>query len=368
TMLSVVCNYGSTSYFRNSMNFKTAFLGILLLLSISLHGQEPIANKYISEERFIPINGIDQWLTIKGDTSKPVILFLHGGPGSPLSPYADNIYSGWEKDFTLVQWDQRGAGKTYGRTAPEELSPEYLQTNPLTVEQMTADGIALAEYLVKHLGKQKMILFGTSWGSIIGVNMAVQRPDLFHAYFGHSQVVNPSEGLIDAYEKVLQMAQSAGDTISTNVLNTIGPPPYDMAKNAGQLLRIIKKYERAYATAAPEQWFTLSAGYDSEKDEQHRSDGDDYSFVNYVGDKRLDIKSMAAGIDLLENQWNFKIPVYLIQGEEDILTPKENTREYFDKITAPKKEFILLTKTAHGFNQAVIEMQYKIMKGLPIID
>src|SRR5664279_1943582 len=64
----------------------------------------------IMEERFIRINGIEQWVTIKGDRTKPVILFLHGGPGSPLSPYADAIYSKWEKDFILVQWDQRGAG------------------------------------------------------------------------------------------------------------------------------------------------------------------------------------------------------------------------------------------------------------------
>ncbi|MEJ7673748.1 MAG: hypothetical protein WKF59_13885 [Chitinophagaceae bacterium] len=72
-------------------------------------------------------------------------MFLHGGPGSPLSPYTDSIYGEWERDFILVQWDQRGTGKTFGRNAPAELGPDYLQTNPLTVEQITTDGIDLVE-------------------------------------------------------------------------------------------------------------------------------------------------------------------------------------------------------------------------------
>ena len=113
----------------------------------------------------------------------------------------------------------------------------------------------------------------------------------------------------------------------------------------------------------------LSPEYDNEKDSQHRFDGDDYSFVNYMGYKRFGIKPMNT-INLLKDGLDFKIPVYLIQGEEDILTPKEITKEYFDKIRAPKKEFILLSKTAHGFNQSVVEMQYKIMKQylLPLIN
>lgn len=84
---------------------------------------------------------------LKGDSTKPVLLFVHGGPGSPMSPYADAIYAHWEKDFLLVQWDQRGIGRTYGYNAPGELTPEHLRSNPLTIEQMTSDGIELSRYL-----------------------------------------------------------------------------------------------------------------------------------------------------------------------------------------------------------------------------
>jgi pimeloyl-ACP methyl ester carboxylesterase len=81
-----------------------------------------------------------------------------------------------------------------------------------------------------------------------------------------------------------------------------------------------------------------------------------------MGDKKLGIVSMSSTIDLLKDDFVFKIPVYMIQGEEDILTPEVITKEYFKKIIAPKKKYILLRKTEHGFNLSAIEMQYKIMK------
>ena len=146
---------------------------------------DSILKKPVFEEKFILINGVNQWVTIKGESSKSIILFLHGGPGSPISPYSYNLYKEWEKDFIIVQWDQRGTGKTFGLNAPKELTAEYLKLNPLTIEQMASDGIKLSEYLIKHLGKEKIILFGTSWGSALGVKMATKRPDLYYAYVGH---------------------------------------------------------------------------------------------------------------------------------------------------------------------------------------
>src|SRR5687768_17203675 len=295
-----------------------------------------IAQHRIHEQKFILINGIEQWVTIKGESSKPVILFLHGGPGSPMSPYSDSLFKDWEKDFIIVQWDQRGTGKTFGNNAPEELTPEYLKANPLTVEQMTSDGIELSEYLIKHLRKKKIILFGTSWGSVPGVKMATKRPELFYAYIGHSQIVNPSNDLA-LYNKVYQMAEDKNDKDALEILNTIGKPPYDKARNIGKLLRVVKKYERTNSIPAPDSWFIESPDYDNVKDSQNRSDGDDYSFINYAGDKELGVQSMRSTINLLNDNLNFKIPIYFIQGNEDLLTPKEMTKNYFNKIKTPEK-------------------------------
>jgi len=318
----------------------------------------------ISEEKYVLINSIEQWITIKGNSLKPIILFIHGGPGSPISPYVDVLYKDLEKDFMIVQWDQRGTGRTYGHNSPpEELTPEYLKANPLTLEQMTNDGIKVSKYLLKHLGKQKIILTGTSWGSALSVKIATKEPDLFYAYVGHSQIVNPS---IDAefYAKIYKMAEDKNDKESLEILNSIGKPPYSTAKNIGLLFRVLKKYERANSTAAPDNWFVLSPSYDNDIDNKNRADGDDYSFVNYVGDDKLGVKSIIETINLMRDNLDFKIPVYLIQGNEDIMTPKENSKKYFDKIKAPEKEYFLLPNSAHGFNQSVVEAQYKIFKSI----
>jgi pimeloyl-ACP methyl ester carboxylesterase len=75
----------------------------------------------VREDRFVPIGGVEQWVTIHGETcANPVVLFLHGGPGNTLSPYAEAIYGPWARDFTLVQWDQPGAGRTFGRNPPAD--------------------------------------------------------------------------------------------------------------------------------------------------------------------------------------------------------------------------------------------------------
>ena len=343
---------------------------LIILLSIVMSLSITAQTKSINEEKFITIGGIQQWITIKGDdSSKPVILFLHGGPGSVMSPYDNTIYGTWEKDFILVQWDQRGAGKTFGKNAPEHVDENYWIENPLTVEQMTDDGIELSKYLIKQFRKQKIIIIGTSWGSVMGATMALKAPALFYAYVGHSQIVNPAEGLVLSYHKVYAMAQAANDKESIDKLSSLGLPPYDDAKNAGQLFRVIKKYERKNSTPAPGNWWKMAAQYDNATDDKNREDGDDYSFINYMGHKKMGIKSMAATVNFIQHGLYFKIPVYLIQGEKDILTPKDITKPYFDKIKAPAKKFFLLPGAAHGHNQAVIDMQYKIVKTyiLPLI-
>jgi pimeloyl-ACP methyl ester carboxylesterase len=348
---------------KNTFTMRWIFIYLFVLSVVTAKAQstDAVSNR-INEERFIHINGINQWVTIKGDSTMPVILFLHGGPGSPLSPYADAVYGDWEKDFTLVQWDQRGTGKTFGAYAPEELTPAYLQSNPLTLEKMTADGITLTQYLLHYLKKDKLILFGSSWGSVLGVKLVQKHPELFYAYIGHSQVVNPKVTDLSAYQEVFRRAQKSKDDISFNVLRQIGKPPYDTARNAGRFMRIVKKYQQRNTFPPPASWFVLSAAYNNKKDSLHRSDGDDYSFVNYVGDKRLGVTSISSTINFFNDAVAFEVPVYFIQGEEDIQTPPTIIKDYFKRINAPAKKLILLPKTEHGFNQAVVDAHLNIMK------
>jgi len=134
---------------------------------------------------FVSIGGIEQWVTIKGQNrDNPVVLILHGGPGAAFSPFDDSAFGKWRQKFTVVQWDQRGAG-------PNVWEERTVYRIPMKIDRMVKDGIELSEFLIAHLlHKDKIVIFGGSWGSILGVYMARSRPYLFYAYVGTAQIVD----------------------------------------------------------------------------------------------------------------------------------------------------------------------------------
>jgi len=174
----------------------------------------------IDERGFVSIGGIEQWITITAaNRDNPVVLFVHGGPGNALSPFADAMFDGWEKDFTLVQWDQRGAGRTYGRSGPSIEST-------LTFDRIVLDGIEVAEYLTTHLHSKKIVIVGGSWGSLVGMHLAQKRPDLFSAYIGTAQLVGMRENSRASYERVLAYARETKDAVAMDELTQLGPQPW----------------------------------------------------------------------------------------------------------------------------------------------
>jgi len=148
-----------------------------------------LSPKGIDEGSFVKIGGIEQWITIRGqDRDNPVLLFLHGGPGDVTNPWSFALFAPWEKYFTVVQWDERGSGRTLRKSGPA-VAPT------ITVDRMVQDGIELTEYLRKHLGKEKIIIVGHSFGSILGTRMAKARPDIFYGCVGTGQVADGSKNL-----------------------------------------------------------------------------------------------------------------------------------------------------------------------------
>jgi pimeloyl-ACP methyl ester carboxylesterase len=150
----------------------------------------------IVEERFVRFGGIDQWILIRGeDKANPVLLLIHGGPGCSYSIFTPSLHA-WEKYFTIVQWDQRGAGKTFARTRPAA-------SGELSLAQLTRDGIEVAEYLRTRLRKNQIFLLASSFGSTFGLDMARQRPDMFYAYIGTDQNVGMVRGREEDRRQVL---------------------------------------------------------------------------------------------------------------------------------------------------------------------
>ncbi|WP_299160498.1 alpha/beta hydrolase [uncultured Tenacibaculum sp.] len=319
--------------------------------------------KSINESRFITIGGIKQWVTIKGnDKEKPAILFLHGGPGSVMTPYSDSIYDKWKKDFILVNWDQRGAGRTFGENAPKEVNEDYFIENKLTLKKMVEDGIELSEYLTEYLNKKSIILMGASWGSILGIKMIQTNSSLFKGYVGNAQFVGFNKNYIYAYNKVLKLAIDSNDSIAFKKLKSLGKPPYKNTRNLGQMLRIVKKYERMNAIPAPNNWWRMNQEYNNKKDKKDRYNGDDYSFLYFAGHEKMGIRSMVKNLDFYNNSLKFNIPIYFIQGEEDILTSSKLNKIYFEKIKAPDKGYYLIKEAGHNPNELILQKQYEILR------
>lgn len=316
------------------------------------------ANRPVNEAGFVAIGGIEQWVTIRGDScANPVILFLHGGPGNPLSPYAERIYAAWEREFTLVQWDQRGAGRTFGRNPPPA---------ELTIARMTQDGIALTEHLRARLGQRKVILVGGSWGTVLGVHMALARPDLFHAYIGAGQLVSYRDNLATSYRQLLDRARAAGDGATVAAIEALGPPPWTNPRNAGILRRATRAYERRTTTPPPEGWWAPAPAYADASSQADLEAGDDFSYLQFVGTAG---EGMASTIDLPGLGLTFALPVFLVQGAEDLVTDPGVARRYFDSLSAPHKEFRLLAATGHDPNAAMVDAEYDILRTriLPLI-
>jgi pimeloyl-ACP methyl ester carboxylesterase len=133
----------------------------------------------------VRIGGIDQWIEVRGQAvNNPIILFIHGGPGIAFIPLAGAYQGPWENYFTVVQWDQRGAGKTYTS------NDENLQRRTMNVAQMEQDTVAVVNYLRSRFHRQKIFVIGHSWGSILGLWLAHEHPEMIYAYVGTGQVIN----------------------------------------------------------------------------------------------------------------------------------------------------------------------------------
>ena len=306
----------------------------------------------IQNERFVPIGGIEHWITITGaDCGNPVILFIHGGPGNTLSPYAHSLFGDWETQFTLVQWDQRGAGRTYGRNPPPEGAT-------LTVERMAEDGVAVAEYLRTHLGQAKIILVGGSWGSILGIHMIKARPDLFEAYIGFAQVVSYRENQSASYAKAFAAARASGDQDAVAALEGLGAPPWTNPRHSGVLRRLTRRYEARTTDPPPASWWVRSPAYDTPAMRDSYGEGEDFSYLQFVG---LRGDGMFSRVDLPALGHEFQVPVFIVQGAEDLVTVPAVTKRYFDGISAPAKRFVLVPRAGHDPNTPMLEAVYMIL-------
>jgi len=324
-----------------------------LLTPLAAHAQSCGPGTPVDEKGYVRIGGIEQWVRIKGSScTNPIVLIAHGGPGNPTTPWADNVYKAWEKEFTIVQWDQRGAGMTFARNPMKD-------EDPLVLEQLRDDGVEVARYAARRFGKQKVILMGGSWSSVLGIHMAKSNPAMFCGYVSSSQVVNEVLSQRGSYEATLALARAAKDADSIAKLEAIGPPPWTNPRNPGIIRRVMRKYEALSTEPAPKAWWVPSPEYATAKYDADYTAGEDYSWLQFVG---LKGDGMSSKIDLYKLGPKFALPIYMVQGEQDLLTMPAPSRRYFDFIQAPHKEFVLVPRAGHDPNPPMVEAQYRLLK------
>jgi pimeloyl-ACP methyl ester carboxylesterase len=294
----------------------------------------------IEQGYFVPINGTEQWITIRGrDSRNPILLFLHGGPGAAQSGTAP-LFSPWEETFTIVHWDQPMSGATYAKNIGKDVGP-------LTIERYTRDGIAVIEHVLKKLGAQKLVVMGASWGSQLGLTIADRRPDLIAAYVGTGQVVSGTRGLAIGHDLALEAARKRGDAAAVAALERLGRPPYatfeDFLVHAQyvnqpgptEMAALMKVAPVLFAPPPPD--------------------------ATYVPRGLPVVDPTTLLMDALRPLWKvmftfeaaslglaWEIPMFCFQGELDIATPTALAKAYFDAITAPAKEFAVIPGAGHA--------------------
>lgn len=162
------------------------------------------------------IGGMDQWLLIRAvDRNAPILLFLHGGPGSPLMPIARAFDGDLVQHFTVVHWDQRGAGKSFHMS---------MLLDSLSLEQMIRDTEEVVRQLLRQFGQSRLVLVGHSWGTDLGALTVPRSPQLFSAWVSVSTDVRPASALASSYEFAMKAARTAQRADVVADLEALGAP------------------------------------------------------------------------------------------------------------------------------------------------
>jgi proline iminopeptidase len=299
-----------------------------------------VTNDGVSDQGLVQIAGIPQWVSVRGrHKANPLLLFLHGGPGFTASPVNYYYMRDWEEQFTVVQWDQRGAGKTFAASDPQK----YKAT--LSVDRIVADAEELIGYLRQKYGKDRIVLMGHSFGSILGVKLAQRHPDWFFAYVGMGQVTDCLQSEADGYAATLAAARADKNEKAVSALEAIAPfpdkdHPERNLQNLGTERLWLATYGGYYwpggfgSNGAISQ---LSPDY-SAAELKIRDEGQNFS---------LQLMWEELGHVNLMNATRFKLPVIIFQGRHDRGTSSALVDKWFADIKAPAKRLIWFEDSAH---------------------
>ncbi len=299
-----------------------------------------VSSNGIDEAKAVQIGGIRQWITVRGrDRRNPILLVIHGGPAAPDLPNRYLFEAPWTDYFTVVEWDQRGAGKTWALNDPLTVARTFGK------ERIVQDAVELTAYLRATYGKRKIFAMGHSWGTIVGLALAERRPDWLYAYIGVGQIINMREGERIGYDWVLKAAREVGDTQAVKELIAIAPYPEPDGALPMDKIDVERKWSVRYGGLTHgrqsydfwENAEKLSPDY-SEADFKAIDAGSAFSFAKLLPEM--------AATDFSKLR-RLRCPLLIFAGRYDYTTPSAPVLSWYRRLAAPRKRFVWFENSAH---------------------
>ncbi len=320
------------------------FLGLLLLRIYLRYSTKIKTSNGISSLEEITLGDLKQWIFIRGtNQNNPVLVFLHGGPGVPLLGMASSRKYDKEliKYFTVVHWDQRGAGKSFNKDIP---------AHSMTYNRFVEDCNELIEYLCKRFDTSKVFIVAHSGGTVIGLKTVHRYPEKIHAYVGVSQSIDGYDEQKVAYDFLLEQAEKTGDLKRYTAIKAIGPPPYNSPKKYLKQAGHIGHYGGFLADSSIKQYlkmgilmiyFIISPEYSLLEGFR--------TFLNKGFNFTMNaIWEEYKNINLTKEIQSIKVPVYFFEGKCDMTTPVVLVEKFYDNLNAEKgKNLIIFENSGH---------------------
>ena len=300
------------------------------------------------------IGGIDQWVSVRSrDLRNPVLLVLHGGPGWVAMPTSWYSAHGWDEFFTVIQWDQRGAGKTYVANDPSKVAPT------LTIGRMHADTEEIVKWARKTFSKEKIFVLGHSWGSILGLTLAEKHPEWLHAYIGVAQGVDARESERRGWAWAMEQARAGKNAEAIRDLNSIAP--YAVGKTPLPVKDILvqRRWINFYGGAA---YRRPSAGFEGAavnlSPEYTDEDVRQVWNAEALSVERLLSPILEADLSHVKQ---LKAPLILFLGRHDYNVSATVAAEWFAGVKAPSKQLVWFEQSAH---ELMVEEPGKVLLSL----
>jgi pimeloyl-ACP methyl ester carboxylesterase len=312
----------------------------------------------VAEVAYRRLGGVDQWVMIRGESvANPALIMLHGGPGLSETSLFRHFNAQLEKRFTLVYWDQRGAGKSFRR--------DILRSS-MTVEQFVADLDELVDAVCERLGKTKVAIFGHSWGSVLGPLYAARFPDKVEAYVGSGQIGDWAAAESATYAFAVAEAERLGKRRIVMKLRAIGPPPHTATSLWTQRTCLSRLEGRMRPRALWSLARAVLAGKESSV----------FELPTTMRGFRWSLDAMwseVSRLNLIELAPNLRMPVFFFLGRSDHWVPAEISMAFIDALTAPAKKLVWFEESGHEpfmdepakFNAAMTELVRPVLSSDP---